>query len=202
MNLLGTFAPYMTVHKDSVVKIDEDIPFETAAIMGCAVPTGFGSATNVAEIKAGETVIIVGVGGIGMSALQGAVISGAKQISSRSTPTSGSATRRSSSAPPTSIRRWPRPSCPVIDATHGLMADKVIIAVGEIKGEHIEEAMILTAKAGTCVVTGMGSMMDVDVKLNLFLFTMLQKTLKGNVFGGGTRISRRRDWSRCTSRAY
>ena len=40
MNLLGTFAPYMTVHKDSVVKIDPDIPFESAAIMGCAVPTG------------------------------------------------------------------------------------------------------------------------------------------------------------------
>jgi Zn-dependent alcohol dehydrogenase len=50
MNLLGTFAPYMTVHKDSVVKIDKDIPFETAAIMGCAVPTGFGSATNVAQV--------------------------------------------------------------------------------------------------------------------------------------------------------
>ena len=48
MNLLGTFAPYMTVHKDCVVKIDPDIPFESAAIMGCAVPTGFGSATNVA----------------------------------------------------------------------------------------------------------------------------------------------------------
>jgi Zn-dependent alcohol dehydrogenase len=58
MNLLGTFAPYMTVHQDSVVKIDEDVPFETAAIMGCAVPTGFGSATNVAEVKPGETVVI------------------------------------------------------------------------------------------------------------------------------------------------
>ncbi len=67
----------MTVHKDSVVKIDKDIPFETAAIMGCAVPTGFGSATNVAQVQPGETVVIVGVGGIGMSALQGAVISGA-----------------------------------------------------------------------------------------------------------------------------
>ena len=75
---------------------------------------------------------------------------------------------------------------PMIDVTHGLMADKVIIAVGEMKGEYIEEAMVLTAKTGTCVVTGMGSMMDVDVKLNLFLFTMLQKTLKGNIFGGGS----------------
>ena len=74
----------------------------------------------------------------------------------------------------------------MIDVTHGLMADKTIIAVGDMKGEYIEEALILTAKTGTCVVTGMGSMMDADVKLNLFLFTMLQKTLKGNIFGGGS----------------
>ncbi|EUA43961.1 alcohol dehydrogenase domain protein [Mycobacterium xenopi 4042] len=45
----------MTVHKDSVVKIDPTIPFEPAAIMGCAVPTGFGSATNVADVQPGET---------------------------------------------------------------------------------------------------------------------------------------------------
>lgn len=75
---------------------------------------------------------------------------------------------------------------PIIDVTQGLMADKTIIAVGEMKGEYIEEAMTLTAKARACVVTGMGSMMDVDVKLNLFLFTMLQKSLKGNIFGGGS----------------
>src|SRR5690606_40727651 len=78
MNLLGTFAPYMTVHKDSVVKIDPEVPFETAAIMGCAVPTGFGSATNVAQVQPGETVVIVGVGGDGLRAHQGAEISGAK----------------------------------------------------------------------------------------------------------------------------
>ena len=75
---------------------------------------------------------------------------------------------------------------PMIDVTHGPMADKTIIAVGEMRGEYVEEAMTLTAKTGTCVVTGMGSIMDVDVKLNLFLFTMLQKTLKGNIFGGGS----------------
>jgi hypothetical protein len=75
---------------------------------------------------------------------------------------------------------------PMIDVTHGLMADKTIIAVGEMRGEYVEEAMTLTAKTGTCVATGMGSIMDVDVKLNLFLFTMLQKTLKGNIFGGGS----------------
>ncbi len=185
MNLLGTFAPFMTVHKDSVVKIDDDIPFETAAIMGCAVPTGFGSATNVAEVKPGETVIIVGVGGIGMSALQGAVISGAKQVIA----IDPNEWKRDQAIKFGATHVYPSMAeaiGPVIDATYGLMADKVIIAVGEMKGEYIEEAMILTAKTGTCVVTGMGSMMDADVKLNLFLFTMLQKTLKGNIFGGGS----------------
>ncbi|MDV3130400.1 NDMA-dependent alcohol dehydrogenase [Mycobacterium sp. 21AC1] len=185
MNLLGTFAPHMTVHKDSVVKIDKDIPFETAAIMGCAVPTGFGSATNVAEVKPGETVIIVGVGGIGMSALQGAVISGAKQVIA----IDPNEWKRDQAIKFGATHVYPTMAeaiAPIIDVTYGLMADKVIIAVGEMKGEYIEEAMILTAKTGTCVVTGMGSMMDADVKLNLFLFTMLQKTLKGNIFGGGS----------------
>ncbi len=184
MNLLGTFAPYMTVHKDSVVKIDKDIPFETAAIMGCAVPTGFGSATNVADVKPGETVIIVGVGGIGMSALQGAVISGAKQVIA----IDPNEWKREQAIKFGATHVYPSMAeaiMPVMETTYGLMGDKVIIAVGDMKGEYIEEAMILTAKTGTCVVTGMGSMMDADVKLNLFLFTMLQKTLKGNIFGGG-----------------
>jgi alcohol dehydrogenase/S-(hydroxymethyl)glutathione dehydrogenase/alcohol dehydrogenase len=185
MNLLGTFAPYMTVHKDSVVKIDKDIPFETAAIMGCALPTGFGSATNVAEVQPGESVIIVGVGGIGMSALQGAVISGARHVIAID-PVEY---KREQAIKFGATHVYPTMAeaiMPVMELTHGIMAQKTIIAVGEIRGEMIEEAMTLTAKTGTCVVTGMGSMFEMDVKLNLFLFTMLQKTLKGNIFGGGS----------------
>ncbi|OBG32238.1 NDMA-dependent alcohol dehydrogenase [Mycolicibacter heraklionensis] len=185
MNLLGTFSPYMTVHQDSVVKIDKDVPFETAAIMGCAVPTGFGSATNVAEVKPGETVIIIGVGGIGMSALQGAVLSGARRVIAIDPVPF----KRDQAVKFGATHVYPSMAeaiMPVMEETWGLMADKVIIAVGDMKGEYIEEALILTAKTGTCVVTGMGAMVDADVKLNLFLFTMLQKTLKGNIFGGGS----------------
>lgn len=185
MNLLGTFSPYMTVHQDSVVKIDADVPFETAAIMGCAVPTGFGSATNVAEVKPGETVIVIGVGGIGMSALQGAVLSGARRVIAIDPV----AFKRDQAVKFGATHVYPSMAeaiMPVMEETWGLMADKVIIAVGDMKGEYVEEALTLTAKTGTCVVTGMGSMVDADVKLNLFLFTMLQKTLKGNIFGGGS----------------
>jgi S-(hydroxymethyl)glutathione dehydrogenase / alcohol dehydrogenase len=185
MNLLGTFAPYMTVHKDSVVKIDASVPFESAAIMGCALPTGFGSATNVADVQPGETVIIVGVGGIGMSALQGAVLSGAKHVIAID-PVEFKRDQAVKFGATHVFPSMDEAIAPVIELTYGLMAEKTIIAVGEMRGEYIEEAMTLTAKTGTCVVTGMGAMTDVDVKLNLFLFTMLQKTLKGNIFGGGT----------------
>lgn len=184
MNLLGTFAPHMTVHKDSVVKIDPSVPFESAAIMGCALPTGFGSATNVAEVQPGETVVIVGVGGIGMSALQGAVISGARHVIAID-PVAFKRDQAIKFGATHAYESMAAAIAPMIDLTEGIMAQKTIIAVGEMRGEMIEEAMILTAKAGTCVVTGMGAMTDVDVKLNLFLFTMLQKTLKGNIFGGG-----------------
>lgn len=185
MNLLGTFAPYMTVHQDSIVKIDPDVPFETAAIMGCAVPTGFGSATNVAQVQPGETVIVVGVGGIGMSALQGAVLSGARHVIAIDPV----AFKREQALKFGATHAYPTMAeaiAPVMELTWGIMAHKTILAVGEMRGEMVEEAMILTAKTGTCVVTGMGSMIEADVKLNLFLFTMLQKTLKGNIFGGGS----------------
>ncbi len=185
MNLLGTFAPYMTVHKDSVVKIDPDVPWESAAILGCAVPTGFGSSTNVADVQPGDTVIVVGVGGIGMSALQGAVLSGAKQVIAID-PVEFKRDQAIKFGATHVFESMPAAIEPVLNLTEGVMADKTIIAVGEIKGDHVEQALTLTAKTGTCVVTGMGAMTDVDVKLNLFLFTMLQKTLKGNIFGGGS----------------
>jgi Zn-dependent alcohol dehydrogenase len=175
----------MTVHKDSVVKIDPSVPFESAAIMGCAVPTGFGSATNVAEVQPGDTVAIIGVGGIGMSALQGAVLSGAKHVIAID-PVDFKREQAVKFGATHVYESMAAAIAPMIDLTYGLMADKTIIAVGEMRGEYIEEALTLTAKTGTCVVTGMGSMIDVDVKLNLFLFAMLQKTLKGNIFGGGS----------------
>jgi S-(hydroxymethyl)glutathione dehydrogenase / alcohol dehydrogenase len=185
MNLLGTFAPYLTVHKDSVVKIDPTVPFETAAILGCAVPTGFGSATNVAEVQPGETVAIIGIGGIGMSALQGAVLSGAKHVIAID-PIPFKREQAIKFGATHAYESMAAAIEPMMNLTEGVMAQKTIIAVGRMRGEYIEEALTLTAKTGTCVVTGMGRMTDVDVKLNLFLFTMLQKTLKGNIFGGGS----------------
>ena len=65
------------------------------------------------------------------------------------------------------------------------MLDKVLITVGHMTGDLVDPALMLTAKAGRCVVTAMGSMLDSDVKLSLFVFTMMQKESRGTIFGGG-----------------
>src|ERR1700743_3868299 len=78
--LLGTFAPFIVVHQTSLVKIDPAIPFEVAALVSCGVTTGFGSATRAAEVRPGDDVVVVGIGGVGTAAVLGGVHCGAHRI--------------------------------------------------------------------------------------------------------------------------
>ena len=77
---LGAFAEKMLVHESALVKIREDMPLDRAALIGCAVTTGFGAVTNTAKVPSGATVAVVGCGGVGLSAVNGASIIGASQI--------------------------------------------------------------------------------------------------------------------------
>ena len=77
---LGTFGEKMLVHENSRVKIREDMPLDRAALIGCGVTTGLGAALNTAKVEAGSTVAVFGAGGIGLSAIQGARIAGARMI--------------------------------------------------------------------------------------------------------------------------
>lgn len=184
MVLLGTFAPYMTVHHTSVVKIDPSIPFEVACLVGCGVPTGFGSSTHVAKVEPGETVVVVGIGGVGMSALQGAVLSGASKVIAID-PIPWKREQAQKFGATHAYASMAEAIMPMIDITEGRMAEKVILTMGEMHGEYVEAGLILTAKAGTMVITSMGRMDEGDVKMNSFLLSMLQKTVKGCIFGGG-----------------
>ena len=74
------FAEYAVASTDSLVKIEKDIPFEISALFGCAVMTGVGTITNTAQLKLGESVLVVGLGGVGLAAILGAVAAGATQI--------------------------------------------------------------------------------------------------------------------------
>jgi S-(hydroxymethyl)glutathione dehydrogenase/alcohol dehydrogenase len=76
----GAFAEAAVVHESQVVKISKDIPFTSAALLGCGVITGFCSVTNIADVEAGSSVVIVGAGGLGLNTIQGAALSGASTI--------------------------------------------------------------------------------------------------------------------------
>lgn len=77
---LSSYAEQMLVHENALVKIREDMPLDRAALIGCAVITGFGAAVNTAKVAAGETVAVVGCGGVGMAAINGAYVAGAGRI--------------------------------------------------------------------------------------------------------------------------
>ncbi|HKT02989.1 MAG TPA: alcohol dehydrogenase catalytic domain-containing protein, partial [Rugosimonospora sp.] len=78
--VLGTFSQYAVVSEWSCIRIPPDIPFDVAALVGCAVPTGWGSAVYAAGVRAGQTVVVYGAGGVGSNAVQGARYAGAKNV--------------------------------------------------------------------------------------------------------------------------
>src|SRR5271166_5218750 len=80
MCMLGTFAERATISQHSVVKVDEWLPLETAVLVGCGVPSGWGTAVNAGNLRAGDTAVIYGVGGLGINAVQGAISAGCKYV--------------------------------------------------------------------------------------------------------------------------
>jgi NDMA-dependent alcohol dehydrogenase len=179
---ISTFAEYTVVSLPSAVKVDKDLPLDKACLLGCAVGTGWGSAVNSAEVRPGDTVIVMGIGGIGINAVQGAAVAGASHVIA---------------VDPVALKRE---SALNLGATHafetmrearalaksftnGQGADAAIVTVGVVTGEHVAEAFAAVRKAGTVVVTGAGKMMGVGVPISLTELTMYQKRLQGALFG-------------------
>jgi len=77
---LSSYAEYMLVHEQAVVKIDKDMPLDKASLIGCGVTTGLGAVFRTAKVAPGESTVVIGCGGIGLSAIQGARIAGANKV--------------------------------------------------------------------------------------------------------------------------
>ena len=77
---LGSYAEQMLVHERACVKVRDDMPLDLAALVGCAVMTGFGAVVNTACVPVGASVVVIGCGGIGLSAINGAAIAGAGTV--------------------------------------------------------------------------------------------------------------------------
>jgi NDMA-dependent alcohol dehydrogenase len=183
MCCLGTFSPYTVVNEASAIKLDDDIPLDKAALVGCGVTTGWGSAVYLAEVQPGETVVVIGIGGVGINAVQGAAMSGARHVVAvdpvafkRDEAMKFGATHTATSVD--EAREL------VKLLTWGALADKVIITVDVVQGSMIAPVMDMVAKGGRCVVTGLAPMGASEVSLYLADLTLMQKQLVGGIFGG------------------
>jgi NDMA-dependent alcohol dehydrogenase len=183
MTQLGTFAEYAVLAEESVIKIDESIPFDAASLVSCGVTTGWGSGTVGVGTEPGDTVVVVGTGGVGINAVQGARAAGANAVVAvdpvdfkRDSAKFFGATDTS----PSILEALPL----VHELTRGVMADRVVLTPGVLTTDMIAPAMMLTRKGGTCLMTGVPKF-EVNT-VPLLLVDMLQscKTFKGLIYGG------------------
>ncbi len=148
---LGTFADYTIVNQFSCVKIDPSLPFEKVCTIGCAGVTGWGSVQNTARTQPGETVIVLGVGGVGANALMAARFIGAKDVIAVD-PLSTKRDVASSFGANHAVANLEEARELVGSLSAGRMADVVIMALGTGDGELLAPSLGLLGKRGRVVI--------------------------------------------------
>ncbi|MEM7273584.1 MAG: NDMA-dependent alcohol dehydrogenase [Actinomycetota bacterium] len=185
MCTISTFTEYTVVDTASCVKVEDDLPLEKACLVGCGVGTGWGSAVNSAEVKPGQTVIIMGCGGIGMNAVQGAAHAGATHVIAVDPVSFKTEVAQQVGATHTFDNMGAATEF-AQSVTNGQGADSVIVTTGVLKNEHVQEAFAATRKAGTVVVTGLGNAAESKVDIPAFELTLFQKRIQGSLFGASS----------------
>jgi S-(hydroxymethyl)glutathione dehydrogenase/alcohol dehydrogenase len=182
MCCLGTFAEHSVMNINSLVKVEEDLPLDKACLVACGVTTGWGSATYAAEVAPGDTVVVIGTGGVGMNAVQGAHLAGARYVIALD-PVEFKREQAQNFGATHVAADVAEAQALLGELTWGRLADKVIVTVGEGKGADLESYMGMVGKGGRLVFTAVANMNENDVQLNLFAFAMQQKQLVGTIFG-------------------
>ena len=173
----GTFAEYLTVPQEAAIKIDDDIPFEIASLIGCGVSTGVGAAINTAKVKPGSSVVVFGCGGVGISAIQGAHVAGAAIIVA------------------VDLVESKLEQAKEFGATHSCKPDELAALQAELTGDGFDyafeaigvpavmrQAYDATRRGGTVCVIGVGAM-DQEVSFNGFEIFFSEKTFMGSYYG-------------------
>ncbi|MDA8257547.1 MAG: Zn-dependent alcohol dehydrogenase [Betaproteobacteria bacterium] len=176
----GVMAEYATLHVDNVVKIDAAMPLDKAALIGCGVMTGVGAAVNTAKVEPGSATAVFGCGGVGLNAIQGCVIAGARIIVAVDTSDAKLDMARAFGATHTLN---PKHEENVVKALKKLTeggADYAFECVGY--GEVAAQAYGCLRKGGTAVVVGVAGPKDTTT-IRTATLTFEEKTLKGSYFG-------------------
>ena len=181
MACLGTFGNQAIVPEISLVKIPNDVPLDVAALIGCGVLTGVGAALNTADIHPGDTVAVIGCGGVGLNVIQGAKIAGATKIIAIDMFDSKLEMAKTFGATHTINAGDGDPVGAVMALNDGRGADVAFEVIG--LGATIEQAINTARPGGEVILVGVPRM-DVMVNLNVaFTWLYLAKTIKGCWYG-------------------
>ncbi|RBY82399.1 alcohol dehydrogenase [Geodermatophilus sp. TF02-6] len=181
--MLGTFAERAVVNQASCVRIDTDVPFDVAALVGCGVPTGWGTSVYAARVAPGDTVVVFGAGGVGMNAVQGASYAGARNLVvvdpvafKRETAMAFGATHAYASAEEAHRA--------VVEMTRGQLAEHAICTVGVLTAEVVSQAAAIVGKNGQVTVTSVGRTGENQIQLAAGGSVVgYQRRVQGHVFG-------------------
>jgi len=176
----AAFAEYAVVDQTQVVAIPKEIPLECASLLACGVITGLGAVTNTAGVETGSRVAVVGCGGVGLNAIQGAVLSGASQIIAIDILDNKLAAAKSFGATHTLNARNGDVVQSVQALTEGRGVDYAFATVGSPRA--IEQIIDMTHKGGTAVIVGMPANNEVMFSVNAHHITY-GRTITGSPMG-------------------
>jgi S-(hydroxymethyl)glutathione dehydrogenase / alcohol dehydrogenase len=177
----GTFSEYAVIPAAAAVKIDPDVDMRVAALIGCAVLTGVGAALNTARIQEGDSVAVIGCGGVGLNVIQGARVAGAGTIIAVDTAPKKLEMACRFGATHTVDASTGDPVSGVMGLTSERGADVVFEVVG--LGPTIEQAIRMARRGGQAVLVGVPRM-DVTVTLPAFVGIVLaEKSIQGCWYG-------------------
>ncbi len=177
----GTFSEYAIVPDIAAVKIPDDVSMTAASLIGCGVLTGVGAAVNTASIQKGDTVAVIGCGGVGLNVIQGAVIAGAERVIAIDMNDAKLGLAKQFGATDTINASGTDPVSEVMAATGQVGADVAFEVIG--LSPTIQQAIGMTRRGGETVLVGVPRM---DVMLTVpagFGLVLSGKTIKGCLYG-------------------
>ena len=177
----GTFSEVSIIPAIGAVKVPDDIDMKVAALIGCGVLTGTGAAMNTADIKKGDTVAVVGCGGVGLNVIQGARIAGAGEIIAVDMNETKLQMAKEFGATATVNAAQGDPVSQVMDMTQQRGADVAFEVIG--LPQTIDQTITMVRRGGQAILVGVPKM-DVMVTLPAFFGVVLaEKTIKGCWYG-------------------
>jgi Zn-dependent alcohol dehydrogenase len=179
---LGTFSERAVLSEYSCVKVDDDLPLDVAALLGCGVPTGWGSSVYAADVQPGDVVVVYGSGGVGSNAVQGAAQAGASIVAVVD-PVPFKREMASVFGATHTFEKHSEAVDFVRESTWGRMANSAIITVDLHTAEITDQALEIIGKVGTVVVTATGHHAEKQIVINAQPLKGYQQRIQGVMFG-------------------